>query len=444
MKKLLMIAYDFPPAISGVRRTLKFIQYLPEFGWEPVVLTVKRVRAVGYDTAPLAMLHEKGVRVYRSGSLDPYRLHYLFLGPTQEEQRQSGDAKESVHSSSRTWGKRVARWLRRWFFIPDDRMLWMPFSFWRALDVLRRERIRCVYTTSFPHSTHVVGLLLKRFCNVRWLADFRDGWVQNPTFFDPPTPLHRWVSSALEREVARSADLIISVSEPITGHLRRVSRVAPEKFVTITNGFDEEDFRGLERVPHKKFTLVYTGTFFGERTPEPLLRAISLAMGERPELRERMQCLLFSDVGESCMRLIREQGLGSIVQVRGLLPYREALQEQCNADVLIIVIADVPNAEIMVTQKVFEYLATRRPILAIVPEGECRRIVLSARAGTAVSPADVEGIKRALLGYYESYKAGALPETDRAGVQQYSRRELTRSLAEAMGRFLCGDSGEGR
>jgi glycosyltransferase involved in cell wall biosynthesis len=447
MKKILMIAYDFPPAVSGVRRTVKFVQYLPEFGWEPVVLTVKAVRAVGYDAKPLEEMRERGVRIYRSGSLDPYRLHSVFFGSRERGGRQSGATRpERTSGSSRAFGKRLARAVRRWCFVPDDRMLWIPFGFRRAVDILRTERIRYVYTTSYPNSTHVIGLLLRKFCGVKWAADFRDGWVQNPTFFDPPTPLHRWASARLEREVARRADLVVSVSEPITGHLRRVSRGAAHlpaqagKFLTITNGYDEEDFQGLVRTPQGKFTLVYTGTFFGERTPEALLRGIALADGECPELREKMQCLLFSAVEERFMRMIRELEIAAVVHVRGFLSYREALQEQCNADVLLIVLEDVRNAEIMVTQKVFEYLAARRPILAIVPEGECRRIVLSARAGTVVSPRDVEGIKRAILDYYGRYTVGALGEAKPEQVEQYSRRELTRVLARSMDAFLCEES----
>jgi glycosyltransferase involved in cell wall biosynthesis len=442
MKKLLMIAYDFPPAIAGVRRTLKFIKYLPEHGWEPVVLTVRPVRSAGYDEGPLEELKERGVRVYRSGSLDPYRVHYVLGRALRGKGKKAGDG-----GGAGSMGKGVARWLRRWLFVPDDRMLWVPFGFWEALDVIKREGIKHIYTTSYPNSAHVIGLLLKVFRGVKWVADFRDGWVQNPTFYEPATALHGWASSVLERAVARRADVVVSVSEPITEHLRRVASAGGggEKFVTITNGFDEEDYAGTERGEGEggKFRLLYAGTFFGKRSPEALLRGLAGALEERAELREEMECVLMSALEERYERLIRELGLEGVVKVSGFKGHRETLEAQVNADVLVVVIPDVRNAEIMVTQKVFEYLGARRPILAIVPEGECRRIVTEAGAGVVVEPGDVEGIKRAVLEYYDKYKAGTLAETDAEKVRKYTRRELTRRLAEAMA-GLGEESEEGK
>jgi glycosyltransferase involved in cell wall biosynthesis len=448
MRKILLITYDFPPALSGVRRVVKFVKYLPESGWQPIVLTVKTARSFLHDQEPLGEITGMGVPVYRCGSLDPHRLSEKLAIWRRGERKQGGaEAKEEVSGSTlphearapSAFGQRVMRFLRRWIFVPDDRVLWVPFAIKAARRIIHEHHPEVVYTTSFPNSTHLVGLRLRKRHPVKWVADFRDGWVQNPVFFDPPTALHRAFSTALERRVVRRADLIITVSDPITEHCRQLVPGLEEKCVTIPNGFDEDDFRDLKRMAHKKFTISYTGTLFGRRTPEPLLRAIAQLLQEEPEIRPRFQVLLFTRLDANMVQFIKRRQLGDVVHVCGFVPYKEALQRQVNADVLLIMIPDSANTHIMVTQKLFEYLRARRPILALVPDGVCRKVIDEARAGTCVYPSDIPGIKQAMLNFFTRWQRNelAVPPWDR--LMSYSRQALTSRFAAHLNTLISLD-----
>lgn len=437
MRKILLITYDFPPAISGVRRVVKFIKYLPEFGWQPIVLTVQTARTFLQDSRPLHEVTKQGMQVYRCGSLDPYRLSEKcgwWRRPAGEPG--TGELEAGRMSGS---GRGIMRFMRRWIFIPDDRVLWVPFAVSAARRIIREHSPAVVYTTSYPNSTHLVGLRLRKRYAVKWIADFRDGWVQNPVFFHPPTFLHRSLSTTLERRVVRHADLVVTVSEPITKHCRELVPGQEEKCVTIPNGFDEDDFRDLTRTPHEKFTIAYTGTFFGRRTPEPFLRAIAQLLEENPQMRATFQVLLFTRLDTNMMQLIKRRQLDGVVHVRGFVSYQEALQQQVNADVLLIMIPDGVNTNIMLTQKVFEYLRARRPILALVPEGECRHMIDETRAGTCVYPTDIRGIKHEILSFYGRWvrKELTVPPWDR--LTYYSRQQLTNQLASHLSSLISLD-----
>ncbi len=437
MKKILLITYDFPPAMSGVRRVIKFIKYLPEFGWQPIVLTVKTARTFLQDDRPLQEITKQGVPVYRCGSLDPYRLSEKCIRRRGAEKGQ-GAREQQVRRASAS-GRGMMRFLRRWLFIPDDRVLWVPFALIAARRLIHEHNPAVIYTTSYPNSTHLVGLRLRRRHPVKWVADFRDGWVQNPYFFDPPTVLHRSVSAALERRVVRRADLVITVSEPITRHCGQLVPGQEEKCMTIPNGFDEDDFRDLTRTPHEKFTITYTGTSFGQRTPEPFLRAIAQLLEEEPDMRATLQVLMFTRLDAKMMQLIKHRQLDDVVHVCDFVSYQEALQQQVNADVLLIMIPDGANTNIMVTQKVFEYLRARRPILALVPDGVCRQLIDEAQAGASVYPADIPGIKQAILNFYARWRRNelAVPPWDR--LSDYSRRQLTNQLASRLNSIISLD-----
>jgi glycosyltransferase involved in cell wall biosynthesis len=452
-ENILIVSYDFPPALAGVRRVVKFARYLPEFGYDPIVLAATPDPMQPHDYETLREIRRQGYPVYRTPALDlnhvrgalasipeKYRftketlLSHLneppFPGEPIAAEGEATDEDKGKHRGR--WGgwlgRRLGSTLRRWLYLPDDRVGWLPFAWPQAVRVLEGRPVRYVMTTSYPNSTHLLGAMLKRRYKVLWVADFRDGWVTNPYFADYPTPLHRRRNEKWEQQVAREADLLLTVSEPIAAHLRELSG-QPAKVHVIPNGYDPEDFINLPPLRFDRFTLAYTGTLFGQRSPEPLFAAMRILFDKYPQMRSEFQAVFLTQWQPEHLEMIERYGLSDNITSYGILPYRTALQIQRNADVLVAIEGPAPHGEMMLTQKVFEYLACGRPILAITPENALAALVRSTRAGFVVAPEDVERLVEKL---YELFTGTAefSPKVDM--IKKYQRREQTRFLASLL------------
>ena len=423
-----MVSYDFPPSSIGIWRTLKFCRYLPEFGWQPAVLTVRPVRSPRQDEGPLSELPE-GTEVRRTGSADPHRLAWL-LG-----RKGSGGAGGSGGpATSATW-RPVFEFLRSWVFIPDDRIGWMPFAVREGRGWLREQKFDAVYTTSTPHTAHLVGERLAREAGLPLLADFRDVWVGNYLTYRPATAWQDRRQRALEARVVRRAGRVVSATEPITqDFIERYSAEPRGKFLTITNGFDDSDFvpDGAHHDP-SVYTITYAGTLFGATSPVPFLRAVRLLLRQRPEWREVLRLRFLGSMIEPYRETIRKFGLGDITRVEPYLPHSEALRAMQAADMLLLIVADQPGSHIMLTQKVFEYAAARRPVLGLVPEGAARDFLSEIGEGRIAPPSAIRHIAREIdiaLTRWREHGREVLPPNPR--LAKYHRRELTRRLAEAL------------
>lgn len=434
MKKILIVTYDFPPDALGIQRVAKFCQYLPEFGWQPLVLTVKEKRGIKFKDAIITELETKAVRIFRSGSADPYRVSYVLKKFFTSSKKKSGEGFRQASGLT----KKIAEFLRRWVFIPDDRMPWIPFALAKALKIISREKPEVVLTTSYPSSAHLIGLAIKKMKGIKWVADFRDGWLQNPVFYRPPTILHLWLQRKLERTVAKNADLLIGISEPIVRYFSHLS-ADNEKCLTITNGFDEEDFRKVEAKviePEGRMILLYTGTLFAPRRADSLLLGLKLLLEEKPALKEKILLLFLSALDEKTLNLINELSLKAVVKIEGLKPYKECIAYQKGADVLVLIINPEENAEIMMTQKVFDYLASGRAILGIMPESPCKSLLRTLKAGKIVPYGDVAAIKNAIAEFFSEWSKGSLAGVPMNALQQFTRRNITEKLALALNKLI--------
>ena len=423
MKHLLIITYDFPPSLYGVRRVLKWIKYLPEFGWKCSVLTVKPVRTPRQDKAPLDRLKKLGTNIYRCGSLDPYRISEII----------SGEKKGRVQNIAQPSQRSFMSFLRRWIFIPDDRCGWIPFAAWNGVRLVKKIQPDAIITTSYPNSTHVAGLIVKKCTGIPWVADFRDAWTLNPTFYDPATSLHDLIQKKLEKSVAENCDRLITVSKPISDHFRDLlSTSEAEKVTTITNGFDEKDFHSITRENPEKLTFVYTGMLYGATTPVYFLKALKQFIKDDPDSRNNLRVSFYSIVSEDIVGKIKTWNLDNIVDLEGLGSYDEILQEQVNASVLLLFIAPGPSAEVTMTQKVFEYLRSMRPILAMIPEGACRDLLQNQEGIHLTMPEDVQGIENQIRKIYDEWKRGRLDAPVNRDIDEFSRENLTRRLSSRL------------
>jgi glycosyltransferase involved in cell wall biosynthesis len=412
VKRLLLISYYYPPlAGSGVFRPLRLSRYLPECGWAVTVLTVGERARVLKDAA-LQREVPKTVRVERTLSLEP-RLPLLLL-------RKLGL-------------RRLTDRIEPWLCLPDDQRGWIPFATRRGSRLLRGVPHDVVISTSAPYSAHLVGLRLRERFDVAWVADFRDEWTANP-YLSYPSDWHRRLNRRLERRVLGRADRVVCVSEPWLASLAaRVPDAPSEKFCELPNGFDGDHFADTGPLPDR-FRIVYTGTSHGPRSPEVFLRALECALEHGRIPREELDVVFVGHTG-STRGLDR---LPDCVRVIGTRPHHEALSFLTRAAVLLLVIPPEGGAGNH-TGKLFNYLASGKPILALAPRPNVAADLIRRTRSGRIAPADdPHGVEEVLVDLYQAWKAGrSLPDQDRELVANYEARAQARDWASMLDELIA-------
>ncbi|MDZ7372991.1 MAG: glycosyltransferase [candidate division KSB1 bacterium] len=432
----LIVSYYFPPAGgSGVQRVLKFVKYLPEFGWRPIVLTA---RGADYPTLDPSLGAEvpASVWVLRSRIVEPYALYRRLTG---KKDVQHLDVVVLTRRTDQKLSERMAEWVRSTFFVPDARIGWLPFAVHMGVRAARLPGVRVVVSSAPPYTCHLIGYLVHRLSGKPWVADFRDSWVD---WVSAPRRrgFSRRVDLALEGLVLRGASLLVSVSEGVRDDLvSRHPEARDHHWVLIPNGFDPEDFEGLAgEVREEKLTLLYSGSLYGPRHPGTLLRGLRLLREESWEgwgaLRLRIVGRIAKEIREEI-----EREAGDIAECSDYLPHREAVRELLRCDVAVLIVDAMPASKGVLTGKLFEYLGARKPILAIAPpEGEAARLIAEGGCGWIVSPGDAEGVARALREIYRLWRQGQLPRPTEEFVARFDRRKQAQQLAEWLERLACG------
>jgi len=412
MRTCLMVAYYFPPGGGvGVLRSLKFVKNLPESGWRPVVLTTDSPWGITRDEPLLAQVPAVA-QVHRA---------------------------RPFFSTASCFEAQRGFWTRLFcasLMIPDAVVPWGLPAVRLGGKIIERESVAVIYSTSPPHSSHLIGGWLKRRTGLAWVVDFRDGWLTNP---DRNRSIHNRLRAATlekwqERWVVQNADRIITVSEPIRADfLSRYPDLAADKVVVITNGYDPDDLAGLERRPQTKFTFTFTGALSKQhRGPVPLLEGARALLVEQPDLAGRFQILLVGPYSGAQVDLPARFGLESVVRLVGLVSHREALAYQVNADVNVMIYngpTDGRSAQMM-SSKIFEYIGAGRPILAIAPRdtaGSC--LVNDLHLGRAVTPGSPVEIAEAMYSLLMDRPVACTPAER---FQTFQWRHLTRQLADVL------------
>ena len=426
MKRLLFVTYYFPPSGGpGVQRSLKFVKYLPEFGWRPTVLTVRPESASWPDPDPDSVAEiPEGILVERTGAWDPYALYARLKGREKQEVISVGFTGEDGAVSPR----RFARWIRANLFLPDARVGWVPFATARAR-ALMRQKYDAVLTTGPPHSTHFAGLALHRTHGTPWLVDFRDPWTEIDYHADlPMSGPARALDALLERRVLRKADGFSVVSASMQ---RRFAQRGYASEV-IENGFDPadfEEFASSSTVSSDAFVVAHVGNMNRARNPEALWKALSDTQNtsDWPDL----QCRFTGHVDSSVLASVSAFCPGVRLDTLPYVPHRTAIDRMREAALLLLCINRVEGAEGIATGKLYEYLASGRPVLALGPvNGDAARILQETGAGRMFDFDDTEGVRVFLRSHYEAWRAGSPMQgapPDR--IARYSRREQARQLA---------------
>lgn len=421
-KKTLIITYYWPPAGGpGVQRWLKFVKYLPEFNIHPIVYIPQNP---SYPIVDLSLLDEipKELSIISQPINEPYKLAG-FLSPLQSKTISSGVIPKE---KQQTLIQKLMLYVRGNYFIPDARKAWVNPSVKYLSEYIQKEDIQTIITTGPPHSLHLIGMGLKEKHKLKWIADFRDPW----TTIGYHKQLKLTKSSALkhqqlEKKVLETADCIIVTSENTK---KEFTSKTNQSIAVITNGYDVEHLPKATK--DDKFTLAHIGSLLSERNPKNLWRILNELIQENSDFEVHFQLKLIGVVSEDVLNSIHSHNLKNYVNVIGYLSHDDALMQQKESQVLLLVEIDSEDTKAIIPGKLFEYMVSETPILAIGPkESDVETIIKSTNTGTYYFYDSNEDLKSQILSYFEAYQNKSL-STFPIGLKPYSRRELTKKLAE--------------
>lgn len=415
-KRLLIISYYWPPTGgSGVQRWVKFSKYLPEHGWQPVIYTPENPERLAYDESLLADIPECA-EVIRRRIVEPYGLYRKLFG-------RSGGEVNPLNSSGKSLKSKLSRVLRGNLFIPDPRVSWVRGSVRFLKKYLREHPVDAVVTTGPPQSMHLIGRGLKRSLGLPWIADFRDPWTR--MFYYKHLCLSKFADSKhhrLEQSVLDEADLVLAVSPPVRDDFQAQTRTPVH---LITNGYDEDDFPVREPGSRRdgKFRIVHTGLFAADGNPLKLWDALARRCREDEDFAQRLEIRLAGKTDAPVLEAIRERGLGAQLVDLGYLPHSRVVQEQQEADLLILPLRHEPEYAKVLPGKIFEYIASGRPVLGIGQEDGAAAAILRDSGAGRMYDWDRED---KFLEFMDMDHEAA------EGAARYSRKALTRQLVEEL------------
>lgn len=445
-RKILVIASRFPPVASvGATRVRKFVKYLPELGWDPVVITgAARKGDLTLHDARRASDFESlvdvpdGVPVHRlSPALDHWpsffaraigdRLAWLTQPFGVDEKRWAGGLKwrfERLHNAAAF----------------PDRGIWrLPSTVRLALRLHRQHRFDAIFSTGMPFSDHVTALLIQSLIRRPWLADFRDPWVEYIHWQQWHSELGRRLTTAAEFAVIRRAAYVVSVNDAMTNRfIGRYRCVPAARFVTIANGYDPADFpSAVERRPSPSFRMLYAGSLYGARTPKTMLDAFRKFLDETPGSRQHAFFDFAGRPGPHVDELLRASDGGN-VRYLGMLPHGKSLEAMAAADVNVIILPNMPGSANDSTAKLYECLGSGRTILAAVPHDGAAAQELRRFDGVKIcNPDNADEIGHAIAEYYRRWLSGKLlvnrPVSSLATV---TRRHQAGQLADLLDRAV--------
>ncbi|MBI3135579.1 MAG: glycosyltransferase family 4 protein [Bacteroidetes bacterium] len=430
-KKILIITYYWPPSGgSGVQRWLKFVKYLPQFGFDPVVITVDETYA-SYPLMDETLLADviPGVPVHKTKSREPFNVYRRISG--KKKLPHSGFSSEQKPGLK----DRVFRFIRGNFFIPDPRRGWNKYAYHTAEKLIDSEQISFVITTGPPHSTHLVGLRLKNTKGVNWIADMRDPWTD--IYYYKELKHTQWAlkkDARYERSVLEQATGIITVSEGLKElFAAKSAAVDPDKIYVIPNGYDTSDFEGIVPEPKKadEWVISYVGNLSDNYRLETLAKA--LAKLSRDYAAVKIRLILVGQVSAHILDLFKAEKIEANVTLMGYVPHKQAVAYMKQADALFLVIPDVPNNRGILTGKLFEYLAVKKPVVFVGPtDGDAAAIIRTAGNGGIFGYTDETGLHTYMNDLVKGWLSGSTEDFTSAGADLFSRKNLTGQLAEIL------------
>ena len=436
MKRVLIITYYWPPSGgSGVQRWLKMSKYLPENGWQPVIYTADGAE---YPVEDLSL--EKDVapetEIIRRPIIEPYSFYKKFLGMKKEEKIKAGFINEGKEKSN--WKENISIWLRGNLFIPDARCWWIRPSVRFLKKYLQENPVDAIISTGPPHSMHLIAKELHRKFNIPWVADFRDPWTDIDYFSELKlTKRGLRKHHKLQYQVLTEANKVVTVG---WDWAKGFESHGAKDVTVITNGYDF-DIEELKKKSDlsQNFTMSHVGIIGATRNATKLWEVLGELIKDEnlSDFSNLLKIRLIGQVDNSVLLSIKENDLENHVEKIQYIPHEKVIAEQCSSQVLLLFVTNSPKAKGMLPGKVFEYMASGRPIFAIgATDGDTAIILDKTKSGFVIDYEDKDGMKKAILDLFEKYKENQLVTVNNESIEKYSRRALAKEYVNLIEEIL--------
>lgn len=439
-KKLLMIAYYYPPLSgSGVFRSLKYSKYLGCYGWKPTVISAKEPPD-GWKFRDDSQLQEipKDIQVIRIDDIVSCnrggRLSVKNFLSLQEFVLRYNPFLASFYQQQVAQGEPGIRTLLQF---PMHDAWWCGEVVHYLQNHVDLSQFDAVYTTSGPHTAHFVGFYLQKKYNLPWIADYRDQWTGNPfVHWDHRSDSYK-VYHTLEQMLLQHADLNITVMDSLITEYREDFQLPAHKITAITNGYDEEDFQTLEFSQTKtpRFTITYSGLLYSDgRSISPILEVLSELLELKKIDRQMISFLVVGSIDQDVSTLAQQHNLCGVVRTTGYVSHHDALQYNLESNLLLLLVGDKPEYKNVYTGKIFDYLRSGKPILAIAPSPSVVEETLQEVGhGYVVQSSEKERIKEIILQEYNAWlQSSENIYLQNPLIEQFERKYLTGKLAMAL------------
>ncbi len=440
MKRVLIISYYWPPTGgSGVQRWVKFAKYLPSEGWQPVIYTPENPEQLAVDESLAAEVPEDA-EIVKTRIIEPYELYKRVL-------RRSGHSKEAVevnpvNAQNKSLLQKAAMWIRGNLFRPDPRCLWIGPSVRFLKKYLAEHPVDLIVSTGPPQSMHMIGLRLSRETGLPWIADFRDPWTKIFYFkhLSMTSATEKW-HRKMEKKVLDEASAVVAVSPLVQQEFQEMTDTPVE---LITNGFDECDFSSEQCTEayggaSEEFIITHTGLFAADGNPTVLWDMLAEKCRTDEIFKKLLRIKLIGKTDDQILKALTDRGLEDSMINMGYQPHSVAVEQQRQASLLILPLRKEPEYKAVLPGKLFEYLASQRPILGIgQPDGAMAMIVNETRTGTVIDWEDRKGLTQYIEQCWERHLEGRL-STEGADLSRFTRRSLTRRMAVLFDRVVIPD-----
>lgn len=431
-KKVLFIAHIFPPVGgSGVQRSLKFVKYLRDFGWEPIVITVGNTRYPLRDETMISEIPSEieivrineGMQINKEQVIKQIQLYRNIISNNSITDEYIDLINNSLKPSENL------------LLVPDPYILWAT----QVLDKIEYKvdlsEIDMIYTTSGPYSDHMIGYILKSKYNIPFVADFRDEWSNNPMIVKDENSTIYKLNYHLEKGILSFADKIITAAEVAKENYVRIFSLEKNKISTITNGYDENDFKSVKNNINKneKFTIMHNGLLYGNRSAIPFINVIKNLIDKGLVNKDDIVVYFtLTDCDEKYIEYTKVIGLEKNIKFIGYLNHLDSLKKSNEADLLLLIIGEGEMWKGVYSGKIFEYLRLGKPIISLSPKNSIvENLINTLERGRNFEFNELDEIGKYILDNYINWKEDLkvnLPMTD--NIIKYERKYLTNKLAD--------------
>lgn len=427
MKNVLVVTYYWPPAGGiEVQRTVKFCKYLREFGWNPIVLTVKDGN---FSSKNNSFTHEvSDITTYHAPSWEPHSLYNTITG--QNSKKKPSTVKKQSSGKSRI--KTIAEYIRLNLFIPDSRIGWYPNAVKLGSEIIAKHKPELIFSSCPPYTVHLIARQLKNKFNLPWIADFRDPWMENVVYNTVPRlGLVKKINASMEARTVNQADRVVTIG-PVLAELLKSKMDSPHPVEIIPNGYDTTDLQPNNKEQTETFYLSYFGTLYWHRIPHALFESIRHLIGNNQQFAESFKFRFVGNADAKTLSYLNEVLPEKNIEIRAYVEKKAFSEMLSEPQVLLLTIDNVPLNELIVTGKIFDYITTGNPVLGIGPlAGDAAKVLEDTSAGQMCDYQDTESISKFISDSFSSWQHGEL-QAALNHFPQYERRNLTSKLAGIM------------